>query len=155
MFELSGAVASLALHIKIFGQGGNVGGRTGQLTRTPQNDLKPVVIELDGSVNFDVSVFELVNVADVAQIAVEHHHGEGTNPVVLAEIQKANATRFSNPQHFAGDTNIFADMVAGFLHGNAVGCGDSSRQQQTRHAKLHSDHHFVGSMRSASLKRLK
>src|SRR5581483_1962323 len=143
MFELPRAVASLALHIEIFGQGGNVGGRTGELPRTPQNDLGPVVIQLHGTVNFDVSAFELVDVANVAQIAIEYHHGEGTNPIVLAEIEEAHSAGFSDVEHPAGNANGAADVRARLLHRDAFCPGDACREQHSRHSELQSRQHFI------------
>ncbi|PYX04267.1 MAG: hypothetical protein DMG86_00735 [Acidobacteria bacterium] len=49
------------------------------------------------------------------EVAGEHHHGEGTHQVILAEIKKGDSPiAFFDPQHLAADTSSFTYVFFGF-----------------------------------------
>src|SRR6266571_6631564 len=86
-----------------------------QLSGAFQNYLRPTVILLDRPMDLNHLALQLTYVPDVLEVAGEHHHGEGTHQVILAEIKKGDSPiAFFDPQHLAADTSSFTYVFFGF-----------------------------------------
>lgn len=73
---------------------------------------------------------QFAHVPDVLEVAGEHHDGEGTDLVILAEIEKGDAPiAFLYPQHFAANASSFTDVFFCFRNGDAIRDGDSREKQ--------------------------
>jgi hypothetical protein len=68
---------------------------------------------------------EAAHVTDIFQVRREYDDAEGAGHLILAEVDVVDA--FASPlgaDDFAGDAFVFADVVGGFLDGDAVGAGE-------------------------------
>ena len=76
---------------------------------------------------------QLTYVPDVLEVAGEHHHGEGTHQVILAEIKKGDSPiAFFDPQHLAANTSSFTYVFFGFPNSDAICDGNSGEEECTR-----------------------
>jgi hypothetical protein len=73
---------------------------------------------------------QLTHVPYVSEVAREDHHSEGTNPVILTEIKKSDATiAFLDPQNLAANASGFTYVFFGFSKSDAVGGGNSRKKK--------------------------
>ena len=94
---------------------------------TAQDDLCASVVVLDGSLDFNLSAFELANVAHLFEIGWEHDHGEGTR-LVFAEVEELGAVAaIFHVHHGPADALGGAHMLARFGEGDAVRLGSIAR----------------------------
>jgi hypothetical protein len=122
--QASGAVVAAVFHIVGLGERWNEGGASRDLADAAEDDLGAVVVELDGTVNFDDTAFEAADVADVFEIGREDYHREGTRHPVFAEVEEVDALDADfDAENPSADAPGFADVLAGFLNGDAVGGG--------------------------------
>src|SRR5581483_6486426 len=122
MAVLAGAETSLPLHIVGLGHGRQLSGLATQLTSLAKNDFGLSVIFPNFAVNFDLPARQLTDVANVPQVAGEHHHREWAFAVVLAEIQVGSAaSAFSDGHHLGGNTGSVSDMLRGLIQENTGG----------------------------------
>jgi hypothetical protein len=101
-----------------------------------QNDLGAAVIKLDGPQNFNRSSRKMAHIAHVFQIFREDDDRERTRHLIFTEIEKVNS--FGADLHaddFSRYTLRFADVLYGFMDGNAVGCGEE-RERKAQEAQI-------------------
>jgi len=73
---------------------------------------------------------QLTYVPDMLEVAGEHHQGEGTHQVILAEIKKGDSPiAFFDPQHLAADTSSFTYVFFGFPNSDAICDGNSGQEE--------------------------
>ena len=102
-----------------------------QLSRPLQDNLRTAIKHRDWAVDLNHLALQLTHVSHVLQVAGEHNHGEGTDPVILAEIEKGDsATAFFDAQHSATDAAGFANVFFGFSERDAIGDGKSGENNQ-------------------------
>jgi len=71
------------------------------------------------------------DVAHVFEITGEDYDGEGTGDSIFTEIQEVNAfVAHLHLQNFSFDAFGFADVLGGFVDGEAVGGWEPGRQGQ-------------------------
>ena len=122
--EMSGAVVAAILDIVVLGHGWDHRRAARDLADAAENDLGAAVVEFDGTADFDDASGEAADVADILQVGGKDDHAEGAGHLVFAEIDVVDAFDSSfYAQDFSGDAFFFADVVGGFLDGDAVGAG--------------------------------
>lgn len=122
---------ALLFYVVVFGQRGDHGGAVGELADAAQDDFGTAVVELYFSVNLDQLSGEAADVAHIFQVGGEYDYAEGAGHLILAEIDVVNAFASSlDAEDFSGDAFFFADVVGGFLDGDAVGAGEEGDGEQ-------------------------
>jgi hypothetical protein len=120
------AVVALFFYVVVLGQGRDHGGTVGELADAAQDNFGAAVVEFYFSVNLNELSGEAADVADIFQVGGEDDHAEGASHLVLAEVDVVDAFDSSlDAEDFSGDAFVFADVVGGFLDGDAVGAGES------------------------------
>ena len=100
------------------------------LADAAQNDFGAAIVGFDGSADFDGASRELADVADVLQIISEDKDRKRAGHLVFTKIQKVHSFRADFDSYdFSCDAFRLADMLAGFVNGDAVGGpGGTGRQ---------------------------
>jgi len=113
MRRFPGAVVAGALDVIIGGHPRKQKKSTfAQLLGAAQNDLGAPIIVLDRSLDFDLTAFELANVAQFLEIGGEYDNSEGTR-LLLAEVKQLDSVAaILHVDHGSDDTLGRADMLA-------------------------------------------
>ncbi len=128
---MSSAVVAAILDVVILGQWRDHGGASGDLADVVQDDFRAAVVEFYCSVDFDGAAGQAANVADIFQSGREHYYAERASRLFLAEVEEVNSLRAHlNFEDFAGNTFRFANVLAGFVDGDAIGGVEWGRQKQ-------------------------
>ena len=118
-------------YIVVFGERGDHGGASVNLADAVEDDFRAAVVHLYGAVDFDDAAFEAADVADIFQVVGKDDDREGASGFVFAEVDEVDA--FASgfyAQNLAGDALDFADVMAGFVDGDAVGGGEERGREQ-------------------------
>jgi len=127
------AVVPAIVDVIVLGQRWNHGGSASELRNPLQDDLRPPVVELYGSVNFDCAACQLAYVSDILQVRREDHNSKRARRMIFTEVDEVNALVSDlYSQNFAGHAFGFPDMLAGFVDGNTVRGGGENRQSANR-----------------------
>ena len=122
---------SLAFHVVVLGQARHECRIFAQLLWVTQNDLRAAVIVADRPFDFHRVALQLPDISDVLQIAREHHHREGTGPVVFAEIKEGHTlAAFFHLQHGSADAFRFPNVLPRLGECDAIR-GDSAVRNRT------------------------
>lgn len=128
---MAGAVVTAFFYIVVFRQGRDHGCAAGDLADAVEDHFGAAVVELDGSMNFDGASGEAADITDIFQAGREDYHREGTGHLVLTEVEEVDAFRTNlDSEDFSGDALGFADVLVGFVNGDAVGGVEGDRQEQ-------------------------
>ena len=101
-----------------------------ELSGALQNNLRAPVIQLDRPVDFNHFALQLTNVPYVFEVAREHHHREGADPVVLAEIKKGDAAiALLDAEYLATNASSLTYMFFGFRNSDAIRDGNSGKKK--------------------------
>jgi len=124
---------ALLFCVVVFGQGRDHSGSVGELSDAAEDDFGAAVVELYSSVNLDQLSGEAADVADIFQVGGEDDYAERAGHLILAEIDVVDAfTSSLDAEDFSGDAFVFADVVGGFLNGDAVGAGEEGDGEKAR-----------------------
>src|SRR5580658_851227 len=136
--KMAGAIVTAVFDVVVLRQGWNHGGAAGDLADAIEHDLSAAVVEFDGAVNLDGAAREAAHVADIFQAGREDHDREGAGHLLFAEVEEVNSFRADfNAQHLSGYAFGLADMLTGFVYGDAIGgveswCGEQEDQHCDR-----------------------
>jgi hypothetical protein len=107
-----------------------------QLSAILQDDLRVPIIFFDVPFDFDVTAFQLPDIAHMAQIAAKDDYLEWAGAVVFTEIEESGTgVETSNFDYFAPDALARAYMLGRLSVGNAFGgeqAGTDYHQKQHR-----------------------
>lgn len=139
--KATGAVVTAVFYVIVFGQARDHCGASVDLADAVEDDLGAAVIHLYGAVDFDGAAFQAADVADVFEVVREDHDGEGAGRLIFAEVDVVDTRSGFYVEYLAGDTLDFADVMAGFVDGDAVGGGEKRRgekqgQDETEHKAI-------------------
>jgi hypothetical protein len=135
--QASGAVVAAFFYVVVLGERRDHGGASVELADAVQDDFRAAVIHLYGAIDFYDAPFEAADVADIFEVVREDYNGEGAGCFVFAEVYEVDA--FESGLYavdLAGDALDFADVMAGFVDGDAVGGEErdgEQRQEQNPH----------------------
>lgn len=127
----TGAVVAAVFYVVVFGQAGDHGGASVDLADAVEDDLGAAIVHLYGAVDFDDAAFEAADVAHIFEVMREDHDGEGAGRLIFAETDVVDAGSGFYVENLASDALDFADVMAGFVDGDAVGGGEERRGQQS------------------------
>jgi len=116
---------ALLFYVVVLGKRRDHSGAIGELADAAQDDFGAAVVEFYFSVNLDQLSGQAADVADIFQVGGEDDDAERASHLVLAEVDVVDAFASSfDAEDFSGDAFVFADVVGGFLDGDAVGAGE-------------------------------
>jgi hypothetical protein len=122
--EMSGAIVSSIFDVVVLEEWWDHRRSAGDLADAVEDDLGAAVVKFDGSVNFDGTAGEAADVADILQAGREDHYRERAGHLVFAEVEEMDALRtYFYFEDFSGDAFGFANVLARFVYGDAVGSG--------------------------------
>ena len=116
------AVRAAVLHVVVLGEGRDHGCTPFDLADAAQDDFGAALVGFYGSADFDGASRETADITDIFQVMGENYHHEGAGHGVFTEIQEVNTfVPDVDADNRPCDAFRFADVLAGFMKGNAVG----------------------------------
>lgn len=120
--KTSSAVVASVFHVIILGEGWDHGGAAVDLADAAQDDFGAALVSFYGSTDFDGASGETADIADIFQVMRKNYDRERTAHDIFTEVQEVNAFVSNvDADDLPGDAFRFADVLDGFVDGNAVG----------------------------------
>jgi hypothetical protein len=131
--EVSGAVVSGLFHIVVFGERRDEHRSSSNLADALEDNFGAAVVEFHGAADFNGAAGETANVTDIFQVGRKDYDGEGAGHLIFAEVEEVNAPCPDfYAQDFAGHALGFANVLARFADGEAVGGGEKRGWEHDR-----------------------
>ena len=119
------------LHVVVLRKRRDHGGAAFDLADAVQDDFGAALVGFYGSADFDGAPGETADVADIFQVVGENHDRERTGHSIFTEVKEVNAlVPDVDADDLPGYAFRFANVLAGFVDRDAVGCGRGAGKEE-------------------------